>query len=352
MKLHITTLLIAASLLTACGGKQKSASYDTMGESGLTTRTENLCANLLPYQQKGVLVGQAYGTTSAVGELSDTTRGDINKITGDLPACIGFRLDGIESDAEADPFGVPFGMIRGSIQTYFRRQGLVVLSWAAPKAAADKADLREPAAKVARFIGSLQDKVGIKVPVVLIVNPYGEGLWYDSLSPDDYKKLFVATTEELLADTLQNAVFAYSGTDDFGDVAEFMARVPEKGVSMVQLNILSDTAEGYGEALLAKAGGLSDACNERMLPLGVLGGVRGECPDDFFSSQILPTLQAVSLSYFMFGMNQGQPQDGNYYLPFAGHEGVADFMKIYNDNRTVFLRGLNGLLIDHSKRPQ
>ena len=54
------------------------SSYDEIGSSGLTTRTENLIANMHTIAEKGVLIGQMYGTLEGVGWKNDTTKyGDI-----------------------------------------------------------------------------------------------------------------------------------------------------------------------------------------------------------------------------------------------------------------------------------
>jgi len=349
MRYKSIIIVALAVLIAACGEKQKRQSYDTIGASGLTTRTENLRDNLFAYQQKGIMIGQAYGTCSAVGEMSDSLGGDILKTTSDLPSCVGFSLDGIERGDGLNADSVPFATIRSSILAFFKRQGLVLLSWTMPDCRNDEVKNAENLSKIAHFIGSLHDAYGIKVPVVVALCPLGHGQWYDSLSASEYKNLYSQTVNKLRSDTLTNALFAFSNGGEFGSAREFMERCPDNDIALVQLEMLSDDSLSYGERLKEKAQMLSDACNERMTAFGIYGGVRGMGGATFLSDNILPTIQSVQMSYFMFGMNSGEPSGGNYYLPFAGHEGVADFMKLYNDKRTVFARGLNGLLVSHDK---
>lgn len=343
---------MSAFLLAACGGKDKKTSYDALGKSGLTTRTENLQANLFAYQDKGVMIGQAYGTVSAIGEVGDSVQGDIYKITDDKPAVIGFELRGLESGRPTDIRGVAFSTIKHSVMSQFRKQGLVVLSWTVPNYGEDEDQLAQYASCVAAFISSLQDGYGIKAPVVLALYPLGHSQWYDRLSADDYKRLYERTADLLRQDTLTNAIFAYSNNATAATVEEFMDRCPIDIVDLVQLDILSDNAENYGISLANKAKAASAYCSERMKAFGIYGGVRGldDNKENFLTDNILPVLQSVKMSYFMFGQNMGSPTDGNYYLPFAGSGNVDDFMNIYNDKHTIFLRGLNGLLLDHSKK--
>lgn len=344
-------LVMSAILLVACGGKKENKSYDSIGASGLTTRTENLQTNLFTYQDKGVMIGQAYGTTTAIGEVGDTIQGDIYKMADDKPAAIGFELRGVETDRPADIRGVEFTTIKRSIMAHFRKQGLVVLSWTAPNYN-DEDKLGQYLSRLSNFVSSLMDDYGIKAPVVLALYPLGHSQWYDRLSADEYKQLYEKTVDMLRQDTLTNAVFAYSNNATAASADEFMSRCPIDEVDLVQLEMLSDNAKDYGSLLAEKAKSLSDYCNSHMKAFGVYGGVRGldGNKENFLTDNILPVLQSVKMSYFMFGQNMGSPTDGNYYLPFAGSKNVNDFMNIYNDKHTIFLRGLNGLLLDHSKK--
>jgi len=345
--------MLSAALLFGCGGNSQRKSYDTVGESGLTTRTENLQANLFTYQDKGVMIGQVCGTVTAVGEKGDSVQGDIYKMVDDKPACIGFELRGVESGETANIRSVAFSDIRKSVLAHFKKQGLVALSWAMPDYGNDENKLAGYTDRVASFVSSLQDDYGIKVPVALVLCPLGQGEWYDRLSAEDYKDMYKRAVELLRGDTLTNAIFAYSNGAGPTSVEEFMLRCPDDCVDVVQLDFTSDKPMvDYGSSLMQKASSLSQYCNEHMKAFGVCGGVKGLNGDEegFLSKAILPVLQSVRMSYFMFGPNFGDPDEHNYFLPFAGHDGVNDFANIYNDKHTVFLRGLNGLLVDHSSQ--
>lgn len=352
MNLKLISFFIATLLLASCGSKNKRTSYDTIGESGLTTRTENLKANLFSYEERGVMIGQIDGTCSAIGETGDSVMGDIYKIVDDQPAAIGFELRGVESNAKNDVYGVPFSAVKSSILRHFKKQGLVVMQWSVPNYQGKEPTLKSYAKSVAEFISSLQDDYGIKVPVLLALYPRGLGEWYDALSPQEYKKMYAQTAQILRADTLTNALFAYSGGADFSSVDEFMSYCPDADICLVQLSMLADDATDYGQQLKEKAQMLSDYCLDRMMPFALLGGAKG-CNGGnatFITDNILPVIEGVRMSYFMFGPNTGQPSEGNYYIPYAGIDSVADFANVYNSKRAVFLRGLNGLIVDHSEK--
>ena len=58
---HYICSLSIILLIVSCSQKQGKASYDEIGASGNTTRTENLTNNLNTFLSKGTMVGQIYG---------------------------------------------------------------------------------------------------------------------------------------------------------------------------------------------------------------------------------------------------------------------------------------------------
>jgi len=133
MKRTTLALLALAMLfvMASCGGKKKK-SYDEVAMSGLTTRTENLCANLKAYADKGTIVGQVYGTLQGVGWQCDSDRSDIHSVCGDRPAAVAYELAGVESGKKGNADNMPFDAIRRDVLANFRRGALVTMHWTVP----------------------------------------------------------------------------------------------------------------------------------------------------------------------------------------------------------------------------
>ena len=51
----------------------------------------------------------------------------------------------------------------------------------------------------------------------------------------------------------------------------------------------------------------------------------------------------------MMGRNQGEPIQEHYFTPYpgVGNVKVHGFMKLVNDDITIFLEKLNGLYLEH-----
>ena len=137
LKTHIT-LLLCLLLVAGCRNGSKQ-SYDKLGASGMTERTENLAANLPRFASQGVMIGQWYATVRGVGWRCDSvgaeTRSDINSICNDHPIVTACELAGIEEGRDRNVDGIRFDVIRQDILAMSRRGGLTLLFWTMPRPA-------------------------------------------------------------------------------------------------------------------------------------------------------------------------------------------------------------------------
>ena len=62
---YIFYSLMITLTISSCGNKKNS--YDEIASSGRTTRTESLKSNLTTFTNKGVMIGQMYGTLEGIG---------------------------------------------------------------------------------------------------------------------------------------------------------------------------------------------------------------------------------------------------------------------------------------------
>lgn len=351
MKRTTLALLALAMLfvMASCGGKKKK-SYDEVAMSGLTTRTGNLCANLKAYADKGTIVGQVYGTLQGVGWQCDSDRSDIHSVCGDRPAAVAYELAGVESGKKANADNMPFDAIRRDVLANFRRGALVTMHWTVPDFKGNDDVLKQYVSRVADYLGSLQDDYGIKAPVVLFICPLTGKAWYDRLSADDYTKLYCKVQTMIDDADVSNAIYGYSETYPS---STFLSRYPDSNVDVINAVCLSangnDSGVDYGKTLEAMVTKALPFAQEHNNALGITVGEEGVPHATVFSQAILPVLRNHRISYMMFGANRGDTTDGHYFIPFPGNgnEAIQDFMQLYNDASTVFMRSLNGLYLKH-----
>ncbi len=347
----IVCLLLTVLAIASCSKSPKN--YEEIGSSGLTTRTENLRRNLLAYEDRGVMLGQMYATAEGIGWQGDSCRSDLHEVTGDNPAVTGYELAGIESGGERNVDDIDTTLIRRTAIEFMHRQGLAIMLWTAPNPGENALESGSPAnkklkawtQKIASFLGSLHDDYGIKLPTLVYLYPAGTGKWYDKLSVEDYKRLYAQTVEWLRDDgETTNALFGFSNATVEGSAEQFMARCPKENIDCVQLMLLTTDTGSYASDLGRMARQLSVFCSSNAMPFGLYTGLKGLGTNaDLWTSSLLPLVERCHLSYLMLGRNHGDFQKGDFYGPYPGNASVSDFMKIYNNPRTIMAKRLNGL---------
>lgn len=349
MKTHIT-LLLCLLLVAGCRNGSKQ-SYDKLGASGMTERTENLAANLPRFASQGVMIGQWYATVSGVGWRCDSvgaeTRSDINSICNDHPIVTACELAGIEEGHDRNVDGIRFDVIRQDILAMSRRGGLTLLFWTMPRPTSKKCE-EEYVRAAAEYLSSLSDGYGIKAPVCLVPLPLDKpDRWYAQLPPQEYSALHASLTKRLRAAGVTNAVFGYS-CRAMPTLNEFLSRYPRSGVSVVNLHALApeatDTAH-YAKTLASAIDILAEVASLKQVAAGVTAGIANSLSDTFFSDTLLPLVTRPGISYAVFGPNSGEPDSHTAYVPYPGSGGIDGFMKLYNHPRTLFAHDVNGLYL-------
>ena len=345
---HIALLFAAVIALCSCGGKKKS--YDETALSGLTTRTENLKTNIKAYASKGTIVGQLNGTLEGIGWQCDSDRSDIQTICGDRPAAVGYELAGIENAKKQNAEGLAFDAIRKDVLKNFRRGALVTLTWTAPDYKGSDDMLKQYAKSVATFINSLHDEYEIKAPVVLFLYPLNGTSWYCKLTADDYKALYTKTQDLLEDEGVNNVVYGYS---ESYPSANFLERYPDNDIDVVNVSILQKkeaaNLDEYKRLINESTTRALPFAQEHNCAYGMITGMEGLSATGIFSEAVLPLIKNHRLSYIMFGANHGDFKDCHFYTPYPGegNEHIQEFMQLYNDETTVFMKSLNGLYLAH-----
>lgn len=345
---HLAIISVAIAAICSCGGKKQNP-YDQLGSSGLTQRTENLQTNIKTYADKGTMIGQLNGTIEGIGWQCDSDRSDIKTICGDRPAAVGYELAGVESGKTQNPDGLPFDAVRKDLLKNVRRGALVTLTWTAPDYKGNSETLGQYVKSLAAYVNSLHDENDIKAPVVLFLYPLDGTAWYNSLSADDYEDLYEKTKDLLADEELNNVIYGYS---ESYPSANFLERFPD-GIDVVNVTVLQKkdqaSLNAYRQAVEEATSRAQPFAQEHNCAYGMTTGMESLPDSSVFTDVILPLVKNHRLTYLMFGANHGDSIEGHFYVPYPGegNERIQDFMQLYNDDSTVFMKKLNGLYLAH-----
>lgn len=383
MKKTLILIVFASLLVTSCGNKKKAS--EPMADSGRTQRTENLLASLKKISAEGkFMFGHHDDTVYGVGWVGDSARSDVESVCGDRPAVLGFDLGRLEMDSKKNLDGVDSNRLRQEIIEHFNRGGMVTLSWHCNNPLSGRhawvADsLRDVESqtvaqilakgeihdkfiywldRVADFLNSLETPYGVKVPVVF--RPWHEhtGSWFwwgqKNCTTDEFKGLWRLTVDHLRERGVVNALYAYStGLEAGGDPEKFMERYPgDDYIDLLGLDFYCSSSEPEAEACkhyMEKAAGnvpmLCQLAKDHNKAAAITEtGYEGVKTADWWTQTLLPAIEKYPVSYVMVWRN-AHDKPGHFYAPYPGHPSVSDFVKFYNDQRTLFVKDVNGLYL-------
>ena len=383
MKKIIILSLVTSLMLTMSCSKKKAD--DPIAESGRTQRTENLLAHLHAISANGYLIGHQDDPVYGVGWVGDSCRSDVKSVCGDFPAVIGFDLGHLELGDSVNLDGVPFDRMRDEIIRHFDRGGMVTLSWhldnpltggsawVKPDSLTDQE--KQTVASVlkggechekflgwldtlASFLNSLETPYGVKVPVLL--RPWHEhtGSWFwwgqNLCTTEQYKALWKLTVDQLKQRGVNNVLYAYSpGTEFNGDAAKYLERWPGDeivdviGFDSYCTNNAEDTVaiNNYASSLDLNLKALCDIAKQHnVVPALTETGMESLGKADWWTSTLMPVLNKYPIAYVLLWRN-AHNKPGHFYMPYPGQKTVSDFVKFYNDKRTLFVKDVNGLYL-------
>lgn len=375
----------AALLAVSCSQKQQKAD-DPLADSGRTQRTEHLLSSLHQVAQDGsYLFGHQDDSMYGVGWVGDSTRSDVNSVCGDFPALMGFDLGHLEMGDSVNLDGVPFTAMREAIIQQFDKGGVVTLSWHLNNplsgGTAWVADsLRSVEAKtveavleggsqhqkflswldtLATFLNSLETPYGVRVPVIF--RPWHEhtGSWFwwgqELCTTEQYKALWQLTVSRLHEQGVTNVLYAYSpGTESDGNATRYLERYPgDDIIDVLGLDTYCHAADKDTAALthytqvLDKH--LSMICqvaeeHDKVAALTETGQ-GGLSTADWWTAVLAPVLAKYPVAYVLVWRN-AHDQPGHFFAPYPGQQSASDFVRFYNDPKTLFLRDLNAFYLE------
>ena len=107
-KVKFVTMMLAVSLLTACGSSKKEQSVNEETAAARTQETERLLANLKKIPSKGIMLGHHDDTVYGIGWEGEEGRSDVKSVCGDYPAVIRYDLGELKQGKADNQDKVPF----------------------------------------------------------------------------------------------------------------------------------------------------------------------------------------------------------------------------------------------------
>lgn len=358
---------IACALVVVAGCNPATAQEndELPVDKNATKETVNLYRNLKRLVRTGILFGHQDDLAYGVGWKYEPGRSDIKDVTGDYPAVYGWDLGRIEIDRPVNLDSVPFAAMQQFIRDGYERGGVITISWhlnnpLTGKSAWDpetgtvasilpggsKHDLYKSwLDKVADFMNGLKGSGGEMIPVIF--RPYHElnGNWFwwggSHCTPGEFKQLWVTTVSYLRDEKqLHHLLYAYN-TDRFSSREEYLAKFPGiEWVDVIGFDIYQRNSSD--EKFITDIGDMLSKLEaiarekDKIPALTEFGGNLSN--HSWWTGTLLEALEGHQISYILGWRNAGRKHDGQmeYYVPYKGHGTAADFVKFYEDARTLF----------------
>lgn len=362
---HVGVCLLGLAAVGAARGSS-SALVDPQA----TRETAALFRNLQRLPADRILFGHQHATETGHGWSGDPDRSDVKSVVGSHPAVIGVDF-GHLSGFPAEEIAKAKASLQKTIVDTYNRGGVTTVSWhfvnpVTPatgfrwKSGASAAAVRDiiPGGAhhetyqailqtVAELAHGLRGADGTLAPVIF--RPYHEfdGDWFWWGKAHTTREDFIALwrfTVEYLRDTLHvhNFLYAFSPDMKFETEAEYLERYP--GDAWVDLVGFDDYADFGRRGKYNLAGGLqrlrivSDyAIRSGKLAALTETGLESLTDENWWTGVLLETLQheKLKLTYVLVWRNDSESPT-HFYAPFPGHSSAPDFVRFYEDPRTVF----------------
>jgi len=371
LKFLIALSCLISIQLTSVGSPFKD---ELPADRQATKETVKLYNNLKKLLKKGIMFGHQDDLAYGVGWKYEAGRSDIKDVTGDYPAVYGFELGHLEMDKDENLDGVPFEKIKSYIREVYERGGVITISWhlnnpLTEKSAWDAAPGTVTSAlpggskndvyqiwlnNLAEFMLDLKGKNGEYIPVIF--RPFHElnGSWFwwgkNHCTPEQIKQLWQFTVS-YLRDTkkVHNLLYAYN-TDRFASPEEYLERYPgDAWTDFVGLDIYQ---RGNGESansqfvadidkMLTNLEGIARDRNK--IPALTEFGYNAVPDKTWWSNVLWKGIQSHQLSYVLGWRNAGfnKNNQAEFYVPYKGEESAADFVKFFDEKRTLFQKDIS-----------
>jgi len=369
-----TCLLLSILLFTciSCLERKSSDKDEEINRPQRTKETEKLLYNLKATPVKGFMFGHQDDPLYGVTWEGESGRSDVQSVTGDYPAVMGFDIGKIELDSEKNIDNVAFAIIREEMIRHFKRGGMITVSWHAdnPLTGGHSWDVSRDDVvaailpggekhdlfigwldRAAAFFNSLITEEGTKIPVLF--RPWHEhtGSWFwwgkDLCSVEEYTALWEMTRSHFDGAGVDNLLYAYSpDLQGPGDI--YMERYP--GDDLVDLLGLDgyhrnneQGVEAYVASLDIILSFLTKEGAKRNKPIALTEtGLEAIPIVDWWTAVLFPVLERYPVSYVLVWRNARERPD-HYYAPYPGQLSADDFVTFYEHPKTLFSKDILNL---------
>lgn len=358
MKALLTTFLMFPFLFTW-------AANPVPADRKATRETVNLFRNMLKMEHQGLMFGHQDDMPYGNGWMYEEGRSDVKDVCGDYPAVYGWELGHLELGHAYSLDSVYFDKIRDGVQTVYQRGGINTISWHLNNpltggSAWDVSSKRAVASilpggekhrlylqyldKLADFMLSLKAGDGTYIPVIF--RPFHEhtGSWFwwgkNLCTPEEYTSLWRFTVT-YLRDTrnIHHLLYAYS-TDRFNTQEEYLERYPGDDIIDMVAFDLYDRGPDY-PAVLRNCASIVSRLGAEKNKIAAVSEAGGPIMKntEWWTKVLLESLKPYDLSYVLVWRNPWNNSEVAFG-PYKGHPSAPDFIKFYNDPRTLFQKDI------------
>ena len=337
-----------------------------------TKETIALFQSLYKLKNKGVMYGHQDDLMYGYTWWYEKDRSDTKDATGDYPGVAGFELGHIELGNERSLDSVNFSQIAEQIKIYYKRGGVVTLSWhlnnpltmqikdtlsSRSHGTAWDVSSKEVVSSIlpggknnavfntwlerlATFFTGLKDDMGSPIP--FIFRPFHEHSgsffwWGTNICADQEYSALWRYTVEFLRDkkNIHNILYAYN-TDRVTSLEQYMKGYPgDDIIDMLSLDMY-DRGEQFGPELDTALGFVTREAMARnkLTALSETGERRGM--NNWWATVLLPVISKYPVGYVLIWRDAFKTKfsvSGNPIQSFPD-----DFKYFYNSPRTLFLK--------------
>lgn len=292
----------------------------------------------------------------------DENRSDVKSVCGDYPAMMSFDLGHIELNDSVNLDKVSFDRIRREVVAQYERGGMSSFSWHLdnPLTGKDTWDVSDSTVvrsvlpgganhekfitwldRAADYMNSIRTADGTKVPVLF--RPWHEhtGSWFwwgqKLCSTEEYKALWSMTYNRMKEKGADQLLWAYSPGIEPNDTTEYLERYPgDSIVDLIGVDAYQFERAAYEQALDKSLRIMTQIGKSHNKAIAVTETGYETIPDStWWTGTLMPIIQKYPISYVLVWRN-AREKENHFYAPYPGQVSEQDFVKFYNDPKTLF----------------
>ncbi len=353
---------IPAMLLGACFAACNSP-QEQLSNTQRTPEASSMLETIKKLPQQNVFMfGHHDDPVYGIGWDGDENRSDVKSVCGDYPAVMSFDLGHIELGDSVNLDKVPFDRIRREVIAQYERGGMSSFSWHVnnPVTGKDSWDVSDSAVvrsilpggtqhdkfigwldRVADYLNSIRTADNTKVPILF--RPWHEhtGSWFwwgqKLCSTEEYKALWSMTYDRLKEKGSDQVLWAYSPGTEPNDTTEYLERYPgDSIIDLIGVDSYQLDKSAYERNLNRLLQIMTQISRSHDKAMAVTETGYETIPDStWWTETLLPIISKYPVSYVLVWRN-AREKENHYYAPYPGHISEQDFVKFYNDPKTVF----------------